>query len=192
MTRDPDLDWSRIVVDPVRRLPEDWVPDDLVEVGDLAFGGVDVPRVRALVVADLEAMAAAARDDGARFVVVSGFRSERYQAGLWRREVERKGSARRAAAGMARPGRSEHQLGTTVDVVDPSLPRLEQGLVATPAGRWLAAHAAEFGFVASYPDGERGSTCFKPEPWHLRYVGRALATSVAASSQSLREYLLTE
>lgn len=189
--RDPGDDWRRVVVDPVRRLPTDWAPDDLVAVDDLAFRAGAL-EVRALLVHDLRAMHAAATAAHARFVVTSGFRSQERQQRLWTAEVERLGTPSRAAAGMARPGRSEHQLGTTIDVVDPSLPRLTPDLVDTPAGRWLAIHAADYGFVVSYPHGERATTCYKPEPWHLRYVGAGLARRFTASDDTLREFLLEE
>ncbi len=187
---DPATAWRDVVVDPVRRLPEDWAPDDLVEVGGVGYHGAPAPQVRQLVVADLQAMHRAATRADARFVVVSAFRSEDRQARVWDRAVASEGGVDAARAGTASPGHSEHQLGTTIDVVDPDLPELVPGLADTPAGRWLAVHAVEFGFVVSYPDGATAATCYKPEPWHLRYVGRERAAEMAAFPLSPREFLL--
>ena len=60
---------------------------------------------------------------------------------------------------------------------------------STSAGRWLSAHAWEFGFVLSYPPGSSDVTCYQAEPWHIRFVGRESATSIHASGLTLREWL---
>ena len=59
----------------------------------------------------------------------------------------------------------------------------------TDTGRWLAEHAWEHGFVVSYPADAEDVTCYKYEPWHLRYLGPELAARVHASGLTLREYL---
>ena len=41
--------------------------------------------------------------------------------------------------------------------------------------QWLAAHSWEFGWIARYEDGHTQTTGYRPEPWHLRYVGCELA-----------------
>ena len=41
----------------------------------------------------------------------------------------------------------------------------------------------------SYPKGKTTVTCYTYEPWHYRYVGRAQAAALRASSLTLREYL---
>ena len=41
----------------------------------------------------------------------------------------------------------------------------------------------------SYPKGKTAVTCYTYEPWHFRYVGRAVASKVHASGLTLREYL---
>jgi LAS superfamily LD-carboxypeptidase LdcB len=66
---------------------------------------------------------------------------------------------------------------------------LTADFAATPAGRWLAEHAHEYGFVISYPDGATAVTCYEFEPWHLRYVGRENAAAVVDSGVPLREWL---
>ncbi|QEO08945.1 M15 family metallopeptidase [Protaetiibacter larvae] len=76
----------------------------------------------------------------------------------------------------ARPGFSEHQTGWVLDV--DALPRacsLQLCFRDTPQGQWLAQHAWEYGFIIRYADGYTGITGYQYEPWHLRYVGPALA-----------------
>lgn len=60
---------------------------------------------------------------------------------------------------------------------------------ATRTGRWLAAHAVDFGFVVSYPNGTSDATCYDAEPWHVRWIGRDQAAAVQASGLTLREWL---
>jgi D-alanyl-D-alanine carboxypeptidase len=188
--RRPGRHWDAVVVDPIRRLPEAWAPRDLRDVSHLGYRGRPGVTVRDHVVAPLEQMHADAAASGARFVVVSGFRSQEEQARLWDQAQADDTAGTDLHPGTAHPGHSEHQLGTTIDVVDPSLPRLVHELVDTPAGRWLADNAASYGFVVTYPEGASAITCFKPEPWHLRYVGVERAVALEASGLTLREFLL--
>jgi D-alanyl-D-alanine carboxypeptidase len=76
----------------------------------------------------------------------------------------------RAAMISAKPGHSEHQLGLAVDIGGPSC----TGYACfgdTAEGKWVAAHAHEYGFIVRYPEGGTHVTGYDYEPWHLRYVG---------------------
>ena len=42
----------------------------------------------------------------------------------------------------------------------------------------MAANGHRYGYVIRYPEGAQGVTGFKFEPWHVRYVGVALATEL--------------
>ena len=59
----------------------------------------------------------------------------------------------------------------------------------TPAGKWLAQHAHEYGFIIRYPKGKEHITGYMYEPWHVRYLGIDTATSVYQSGLTLEEYL---
>lgn len=91
----------------------------------------------------------------------------------------------------ARPGHSEHQLGTTVDVTSAggAPPWNYSDWAATPAGAWMAANAWRYGFVMSYPRGSFATVCYDYEPWHYRYVGRDVAARMVAGGLTLREWL---
>jgi zinc D-Ala-D-Ala carboxypeptidase len=184
---DPLADWATIVVDTNRALPPEFAPGDLVEVTAAGFAQLD--RVREFVIPDLAALRQAAEANGTPIVVISGYRSFAYQQGLFRDEVEQIGEAQ-ATAGVARPGHSEHQLGTAIDVLDPGAGALTTAFADTPAGQWVAAHAHEYGFVLSYPAGAQDRSCYEFEPWHLRYVGRDVAAEIHESGVPPREWLL--
>ena len=93
----------------------------------------------------------------------------------------------------ARPGHSEHQLGTTIDFkkVGAASPWHWADWARTREGGWLARNAWKYGFVMSYPKGKTSVTCYRYEPWHYRYVGRELAQRVHDSHKALRQVLWT-
>jgi zinc D-Ala-D-Ala carboxypeptidase len=187
---DPLNDWATVVVDPGHRLSSEFVPPDLVDVGDAGFESTG-DLVRQLVVSDLAALREGAEASGTPFIIVSAYRSYEYQRNLYDEQVAEVGEDE-AAARTALPGHSEHQLGTTIDVLDPAAGELTTEFANTPAGRWIAGHAHEYGFVLSYPNEARERTCYDFEPWHLRYVGLDIAQRIHSSGQTPREWMLSQ
>ncbi|AEG45578.1 M15 family metallopeptidase [Isoptericola variabilis] len=154
--------------------PVDWAPDDLVTP--------DVPtfdrhfELRPVAARALERLAAAAHAaTGQRLVLASGYRPYAYQQELYARYVRQHGPDA-ADEFSARAGHSEHQTGLAADVTAEGVRFTEVG--STALGRWLADHAWEHGFVVRYPEGGEALTGYRPEPWHLRYVGPELAAYV--------------
>src|SRR5690606_29333728 len=89
----------------------------------------------------------------------------------------------------AYPGTSEHQTGLAMDVSTPNIDNaLEAGLGDRVEGIWLRGHCAEFGFIIRYPQGKESITGYAYEPWHLRYVGVDIATTVMSEGITLEEY----
>jgi D-alanyl-D-alanine carboxypeptidase len=170
--RAPD-DWARTLLDQEYALAEDDRPADLVDIADYGIDGVG--SLRALVIADLAAMSGDAGDAGTPFRVTSAFRSYQQQVRTFA-SLESELGRDEALRSAARPGHSEHQLGTTIDVAG--------------GEEWLAADAWRYGFVLSYPpEHSPETTCYKPEPWHFRYIGRDAARAVRDSGLSLRAWL---
>jgi hypothetical protein len=126
-------------------------------------------RVASTAVAPLAELLAAARGAGFNLRISSAFRSYRDQTRMFR-AIKERGRA-------ARPGHSEHQLGTAIDLRLPT----------TTAIDWLAEHAFEHGFALSYPPGKQRLTGYRPEPWHVRYVGRDLAAELHQRGWTLEE-----
>ena len=121
------------------------------------------------IVAPLGELLAAARAAGHQLRINSAFRSYEEQAALFRR-IKQPGRA-------ARPGHSEHQLGTAVDL----------DLPTDGARQWLADNASALGFALSYPGDKQRLTGYRPEPWHLRFVGREVAGELARGRLALEE-----
>jgi len=180
-------DWFRTLVDPTYAVPEQYAPPDLVPASEAGYSADH--RIRAIVVDDLDAMRRAIIEAGVPEVaILAAYRSLADQQLLYDARVAELG-ADAATEGTARAGHSEHHLGTTIDVRPIGETDVDASFGATPTGRWLAENAWRYGFVVSYPDGARDVTCYKYEPWHLRYLGRELAARVQASGLTLREYL---
>lgn len=185
---DPAAAWATVLVDTARSLPESFGPGDLRNIAEAGFPLTDGVAVRSLVVSDLNALRQAAADDGTPLAVLAAYRSYGQQADLFARRVDELGSTE-AGSRVARPGHSEHQLGTTIDVASEGMTDVDQAWGATPTGQWVATNAHKYGFLLSYPPETVTRTCYDYEPWHLRYVGREIAADVIASGLSLREFL---
>lgn len=184
---DPGIDWATIVVDANLALPSDFAPPDLVDAEAAGFDTGD--QIREIIVDDLDALRQAAEDNDTPLGLVSAYRSYGYQQGLYDRAVEREGETE-AQKGTARPGHSEHQLGTSVDLLAAGSQSLVASFAETETGQWLGENAPSYGFVISYPDLPTTRTCYEFEPWHLRYVGRDLAPEITASGIAPREWML--
>ena len=191
LTRYTGYDESpKTLVDTIYALPRSYMPPP--RLTSTANAGLnDGERVRRFVIADLAALARAAAKAGRPLRVVSGYRNYKQQQYLYEREIRNKGlEAGRLL--VARPGHSEHHLGTAVDFAGTSDPKPAwkyEDWADSPTGAWLKANAWRYGFLMSYPDGYQGVTCYQYEPWHYRYVGREMAADVRASGLTLREFL---
>ena len=182
---------DRAVLDPTYMVPPDYVPPDLVSVSDAGFGAEQAgAQVRSIVIADLASLRADAEAAGAPLEVLSGYRSYAQQQATfehWADVLGYDAAVRRAA----RPGHSEHQLGTVLDFSSPGWTgRFGDWALESPSGAWLAAHGWEYGFVMSYPNGGDAATCFGYEPWHFRWIGREAAADWRASGLTLHEFLV--
>jgi D-alanyl-D-alanine carboxypeptidase len=178
-----------VLVNKVWRLPPGWEPPDLVVPAvPFTFPEDDPKRqLRAPAARALEELFGAAEAAGTPLAAVSGYRSEATQAELFDQAVEEDGEAE-AERRQARPGHSEHQTGLAMDVTtaDGACPA-EACFGLTPAAAWLAAHAAEHGFVVRYPADGEARTGYAFEPWHLRYVGVGVATRLTRDGLVLEE-----
>ena len=130
----------------------------------------------------------AAREEGIEIKVISAYRSYDTQTKLFQDYAAAHGEEA-ANRFSARPGQSEHQLGTTVDFGGTPSDQY-QSFADTPQGKWLAEHAHEFGFVMSYPPGSEEITGYIYEPWHFRYIGVEEAREWKESGEVLCEFLL--
>jgi D-alanyl-D-alanine carboxypeptidase len=124
---------------------------------------------------------------GVKLSIFSDYRSFSDQEDVFYREVILHGG--RADLFAARPGHSEHQLGTTFDVAWPGIPLGSTDPRNKKLHSWLEMNAHLYGFVLSYPYKEAEEwpfsnrllplvTDYIHEPWHIRFVGPELATLI--------------
>jgi D-alanyl-D-alanine carboxypeptidase len=184
----PATGWATVVVDTERSLPDWYAPPDLENISQAGFPFTDGLALRGLVMDDLNAMREAAAANGTPLSILAAYRSYAQQADLFERRVDEMGASE-AGGRVARPGHSEHQLGTTIDVTTEGANDVDQAWGASPTGQWVASNAHKYGFLISYPSGASAITCYDYEPWHLRFVGREAAAAVVDSGLTLRQYL---
>jgi len=181
-------DWQRTLVDTMLMVPSSYAPGDLVDSATAGLNGGH--SLRTHVAADLKAVSAAARAAGRPVQLASAYRSYGTQKATFDHWVA-VGGYEQALRTSARPGHSEHQLGTTFDFtsLNGRPPWEYADWASTPAGAWMAANAWRYGFVMSYPRNSFSKVCYDYEPWHYRYVGRTVAKQVRDSTLTLREWL---
>ncbi len=113
----------------------------------------------------LHEMARAAKKDGVTLDVSSTYRSYETQERTFNYWVSVDG-LEEAERESARPGTSQHQLGAAVDFGN-----IEDSYALTDGCKWLNAHANEYGWSLSFPQGYEDITGYRWECWHFRYIG---------------------
>lgn len=182
LTTDPVL----TVLDRTYALDPFYAPD-LVPIAETGFSGQQ--QVATVMVADLGALYRDASAAGLSLLVDSAFRSYSEQQVTFDHWVAQQGYDA-ALLRTARPGHSEHQLGTAIDFGSPGWTgRFGDWASETAEGAWLYEHAWKYGFVLSYPWAAEAVTCFGYEPWHYRWIGRDAAAQQRASGELLRSFL---
>jgi D-alanyl-D-alanine carboxypeptidase len=134
----------------------------LVSIGG-GLEGKDV-RLEADAAAAWEKMRAAASANGFTLAAISGFRSVRRQAEIIQGRLETGEPIESILRVIAAPGYSEHHTGRAIDIGVPGEAPLTEDFEGTPAFRWLASHAMNYGFRLSYPRGNPNGIAY--EPWH--------------------------
>ncbi len=159
------------------RLPDDWAPSDLVSIG----GGQYLREEAASAYYNLKAAAEAA---GYTFNVISSYRTKETQQTLYNNYMAQDPEG--APYLSAYPRASEHELGLTIDI-SPDW-SLHYDLLETDLGKWMTAHAHEYGWILRYPEGKTDITGYVFEAWHYRYVGVEAATKIKESGLTMEEY----
>ena len=109
-------------------------------------------------------MKIAAANDGVTVVLGSAFRSVARQAEIIQKNLDEGRPLDDILASIAPPGYSEHHTGRAIDIVSDDVPEIEAAFEGTAAYGWLLANAKRFGFVMTYPRGNKDGYVY--EPWH--------------------------
>jgi D-alanyl-D-alanine carboxypeptidase len=177
-TDDPSSLW--VVVNKKRPLPSTYVPANLATIGS--------QQLRKDAADQLNVLLADAKNAGQPMTVISGYRSYSDQVSTYNSYAKRDGAAA-ADRYSARAGHSEHQTGLAADLGATSGScALEICFADTGQGKWLAAHAVEYGFIIRYQKDNEDRTGYQYEPWHIRYVGKDLAAESQKTNQTMEEF----
>ncbi len=171
-------------------LPATYVPANLVEPKvRFSFSySSDKRKLRKVAADALERLFQAGEKEGVILYGVSGYRSYARQKQIYDRNVATRG-VKATNAVSAQPGSSEHQTGLTIDVSAKSVVyRLDQSFGDTKEGKWLAKNAHSYGYIIRYPYGKAKITGYSYEPWHIRFVGKTVATYLYENNLTLEEY----
>ncbi len=174
------------LVDKSHALSRDAIPGDLVPLvaGKSYTAGREGLSLRSPAEAALGLMARAARSDGITLVASSTYRSFDYQKKVYERNVKEMGEAA-ASRESAKPGQSQHQLGTAVDFGS-----ITDDFAETKASKWLTAHAGEYGWSLSFPKGYEPVTGYRWESWHYRYIGPRAARLTDTWFGGVQQYMI--
>jgi D-alanyl-D-alanine carboxypeptidase len=172
------------------KLPDNYTPSDLVmtSIPFISTTTNDRKLMRKEAAAAIKKLFAGAKKQRITLLGVSAYRSHATQTSLFQSYVSVDGYAK-ARDYSALPGTSEHETGLAIDVTGgDGKCAADDCFGGTAEAKWLKAHAAEYGFIIRYPKGKEAITGYKYEPWHLRYVGVAIATKIMKKRITLEEY----
>lgn len=175
-----DQDKITILVNKYYYVDKDFIPKNLVTLFDSKQGAkmVDVAA------SNYKELVLAAKDDGITLESTTAYRSYNFQNTLYTNYVKKDG-IEKADTYSARPGYSEHQTGLAVDLNDPTVSgsRLDQ-----KDYDWLLNNAHNYGFIVRYQEKYIPITGYMEEPWHIRYVGKEIATEMHKLDITYEEY----
>ena len=160
-----------VLVDKSEGLPLDFVPKDLTPI--------DGQELRRPAADAFREMSAAAAKDGVHISVLSGYRSPQKQQETYDYYVRVEGKEK-AGKRVAPIGYSEHQTGLALDI--------------SGGYEWADRNCWKYGFIACVTEAASKITGYRPEPWHLRYIGKKYAAAfvksgLATYGQFYEEYI---
>lgn len=181
-------DWRLVLVNKQHPIPDDY---------SFSLGVIkDNMRCDKRIIADTIAMLQAAKEDGITLQIRSPYRTDDRQEYNFNKKIKTYMSQgysymeayKTASQVVTVPGASEHQIGLALDITSDTYTQLERGFGDTEAGKWLAEHSCEYGFILRYPEGKEYITSIVYEPWHFRYVGKEAAAVIMQENICLEEF----
>ncbi len=163
------------IVDKYRALPLKYQPNDLKNLSNhYKTPGYKsrVMQLRKEAIRAFTEMVDDAKSDGINIRFISCFRSSDYQEIPYKRTMRQLGPKQKSSA---KPGHSEHQLGTAADISSDEVQyQLTQKFAKTKAYEWVKRNASKYGIRISYTKENYMEKGYIWEPWHLRYWGKGL------------------
>lgn len=169
-----------LIVNKTNKLPDDFVPENLTKL----------PSGRMVTNDTLGAfnkMKSAASASGLSIDETSAYRSIDKQVSIYNGYLK-KDDIEVVDTYSARPGFSEHHLGTVIDLIGGGRPMTRFG--ETQEYQWVKENAYKYGFIQRYKENSQHITGYMAEEWHITYVGEEIATYMHNNKiDTLEEYL---
>lgn len=188
----PNTNSLLVLVNQNYRLDEFYAPTDFVpvEVPVTPYSQVNTNYLRRDAADATELLFSKAQEAGYELTLRTGYISYSVQKSLYNQDVYEMG-LEYADKFNSRPGHSEHQTGLAIDITTPSINNeLSLEFADTEEGKWVLAHAHEYGFIIRYPENRESEVGYFYEPYHLRYVGVEVATEIFENNWTLEDYIL--
>ena len=169
-------------------LDSEYVPADLVNTTCKKAHDAGTPELRQAASDAINAMFAAAQEDGLTLYLKSAYRSYKTQKTMYNNRLDKLG---RDDGLVSYPGASDHQTGLGVDILNYEWTKkdgMNKDFANTREAQWMEAHCQEFGFILRYMADKEDVTAIKFEPWHFRYVGIEAAVYIMENHMAREEF----
>ena len=175
-----------VLVNKERRLPADYVPENLEEITG-EYRDSNEPLIKEAREAFEEMAKAYSKDHSTPIISYSGYISYDDQKVLYEnRLAQLDGNAAELDRIMGKEGCDEHQTGLAVSIT-------EKGTIAydfdeTAACKWVKENCQDYGFILRYPKDKDYLTGYAANDYHYRYVGTDAARIIKKFSWCYEEY----
>jgi D-alanyl-D-alanine carboxypeptidase len=174
-----------VFINKIYVIPQDYVPNDLVDVVDSHF------QLRKEAALAYKEFYNEAKNRNISIYTISAYRTYETQKLYWDNQVKVNGEEY-ASKYSAYPLRSEHELGLSLDVsYKLTGDRLSESVADSDIGKFIVSDGYKYGFILRYPKDKEAITNYGYEPWHIRYVGKELAKKLHDENITLDEYYQT-
>lgn len=174
------------LIDKKNTISENYIPKDLVllKKNDLFNISKNNLYLRPDVKNGLEELSKAALKDGIKLTVSSTYRSYEYQKNLFDYWVKVDG-LEEAERESARPGTSQHQLGSAIDFGN-----IDDSFINTEEGKWLNKNSQKYGWSLSFPHEYEEITGYRWECWHFRFIGKSACELQKKYFNNVQQFML--
>ena len=180
-----------VLVNKTYKLPSTYAPKDLVKASTSGIRRGENYYLRNILINDLKRMVTDIKSAGIDISIVSAYRSYQTQVTTYNYWLEKNdNNVAYVDTFSARPGHSQHQLGTAIDFSSSEIgDALGDSFANTKASKWLVNNAYKYGFVISFPKAYEPTTGYKFESWHYRYIGVEYAQEMVSKGKILEVFL---